>query len=172
MRASFKRNVMMLMNKPKNYHLLLWPALSVIFIDQVSKLVVMQYIPISQSVPILKGFFDLVHIRNRGIAFGIMNWSRFEFATYILILLNFAAIFLLIYWFFKLKAHENSIALGISLVLGGAFGNLIDRVRFREVVDFLDFYIGSYHWPAFNFADSAISISAIWIAANIIFTKK
>lgn len=160
------------MNNPKNYHLLIWPALSVMFMDQVSKLVVMKYIPVHQSVPILKGFFDLVHIRNRGIAFGIMNYSSFDFTTYTLIFLNFAAIFLLIYWFFKLEAHEKRIALGISLVLGGAGGNLIDRARFREVIDFLDFYLGPHHWPAFNFADSAISIGAIWIAANIIFIKK
>jgi signal peptidase II len=163
---------MMPMNKAKNYHLLLWPALSVIFMDQVSKFVIMKYIPIHQSVPIIKGLFELVHIRNRGIAFGIMNYASIDLTTYTLIFLNFAAIFLMIYWFFKLEAHEKKIALGISLVLGGAVGNLIDRARFREVIDFLDFYVGSHHWPAFNLADSAISIGAIWIAANIIFIKK
>ena len=67
----------------------------------------------------------------------------------------------------KLKKDGNRITLGLSLILGGALGNLIDRIRFREVIDFLDFYLGTYHWPAFNIADSAITVGTLWVVISL-----
>jgi len=79
-----------------------------------------------------------------------------------------AVLFLLI-WFFRLKTKDRLITWGISLILGGALGNMVDRFRFREVVDFLDFHIGAYHWPAFNIADSAITMGTVLIGISLVF---
>jgi len=76
-----------------------------------------------------------------------------------------------VYWFRRLRTEDKRLVFGFSLILGGAVGNLIDRVRFLEVIDFLDFYIGSYHWPAFNVADSAITVGALGMALYIIFQQ-
>jgi signal peptidase II len=88
---------------------------------------------------------------------------------YILVAATIAAILLIFYWFTSLKGKDKRLIPGLSLILGGAIGNLIDRLRLKEVIDFLDFYIGNYHWPAFNLADSSITVGAFWIALNILF---
>ena len=80
------------------------------------------------------------------------------------------ALILLLYWFRRLRDGNWTVILGISLILGGAVGNLIDRLRYREVIDFLDFYVGPYHWPAFNLADSAITVGTIGVALNMLFS--
>jgi signal peptidase II len=80
-----------------------------------------------------------------------------------------AAVLLLLFWFTKLKDEERRLIFGLSLILGGAIGNLIDRLRLREVIDFLDFHLGAYHWPAFNVADSAITVGTFWVAINLLF---
>jgi signal peptidase II len=79
---------------------------------------------------------------------------------------------LLLIWFFRLKEGDIRLQLGLSLILGGALGNLIDRLRFGEVIDFLDFYLGPYHWPAFNLADSAITAGTFLVALSLIFQRK
>jgi signal peptidase II len=117
------------------------------------------------------GFFNLVHVRNRGMAFGLMNRPDFDAGFYLLTVSTVVAIFLLLAWFFKLKKEGARIAFGLSLVLGGAVGNLIDRLRFREVIDFLDFHLGQYHWPSFNVADSAITVGTFWVAIILIFHR-
>ena len=126
-------------------------------LDQISKSVLAYNIPKYASVPVINGFFNLVHVRNRGMAFGLMNRPGHGFQFYILIAATLGAIMLLLFWFGKMKDEDHKITLGISLILGGAVGNLIDRIRLGEVIDFLDFYLGSYHWPAFNVADAAIT---------------
>ena len=157
----------------KRYHLMIWPALAVIALDQISKRAVMNNLRLHESVPVLSGFFDLVHVRNRGIAFGLMNRPGIDFVFYFLVAASLGAIALLLFWFFKLKeGDDNRLTLGLSLILGGAVGNLIDRLRYREVVDFLDVYIGPYHWPAFNLADSAITVGTFLIAISLIFQHR
>jgi signal peptidase II len=145
------------------------PALFVILLDQLTKFLIIQSIPLHASRPVISGFFNLVHIRNRGMAFGMMNRPGSELSSFLLVAVTLVAILLLIYWFIRLKEQERSMIFGFSLVLGGAGGNLIDRLRFGEVVDFLDFFIGHYHWPAFNVADAAITIGTFWIAMKIFF---
>lgn len=145
------------------------PALIIIILDQLSKYIVVQTIQIHESITVMSGFFNLVHVRNRGMAFGMLNHGDIDFGFYILVFATIVAIALLIFWFSRLKREEWRLVLGLSFVLGGALGNLIDRLRLQEVIDFLDFYLGSFHWPAFNVADSAITVGTFWIVLNMVF---
>ena len=153
----------------RDYIFFIIPALVVIILDQVSKLIVAGSIKYYESIPVIEGFLNLVHVRNRGMAFGLMNRPDAQITFYILIAVTIAAVILLFFWFNSLKGRDRKLILGISLIVGGAVGNLIDRVRFKEVIDFLDFFIGKYHWPAFNLADSSITVGALWIVINIFF---
>ncbi len=156
----------------RNYHLMIWPALVIILLDQISKYAVVRSLRLHESVPVVAGLFNLVHVRNRGMAFGFLNRPDINFGFYLLVLASIGAIVLLLIWFIKLKENDNMTILALSLVLGGAVGNLIDRLRLREVIDFLDFYVKGYHWPAFNVADSAITVGVFLVAINIFFRHK
>jgi signal peptidase II len=147
------------------------PALVVILLDQTTKAIIIGTLRLHDSVAVIKGFFNLVHVRNRGMAFGIMNQSHPDAAFWFLTAASFVAIGLLLFWFFHLQDRDARMTLGLSLILGGAVGNLIDRVRFREVVDFLDLFWGAYHWPAFNVADAAITVGTGWVAFSLIFRR-
>ncbi len=155
----------------KDYYLLIVPAVVIIVLDQISKFLIVRSMHIFESIPVISGFFNLVHIRNRGMAFGLMNRPGSNFSFYFLVAATIVAVSLLVYWFSRLKSEERRLILGLSLILGGAIGNLIDRLRFHEVIDFLDFYIGPYHWPAFNVADSAITVGTFWVAINILLQR-
>ncbi len=150
---------------------LLLPATAVIALDQISKFVIVSIVPKYGSVPIIEGLFNLVHVRNRGMAFGLMNRPGHTYTYYILVAATVCAIALLLFWFKKMKDEDPPITLGLSLILGGAVGNFIDRIRLGEVIDFLDFYAGSHHWPAFNVADTAITIGILWLVVNTLFRK-
>lgn len=143
-------------------------ALFVVILDQITKLAVIHAIPLHTSVTVIPGFFDLVHIRNRGMAFGILNRPGEDTATYLLAGATVAAVLLLLLLFRSITRTSTGAGFGLSLVIGGAVGNLIDRLRLREVVDFLDVYVGSLHWPAFNVADSAITVGSIWLAVALL----
>jgi signal peptidase II len=148
--------------------LLLLPALAVIALDQISKFFLARTIPEYGSVPVIEGFFNLVHVRNRGMAFGLMNRPEQGLPFYLLVAATIAAIALLLFWFRKMKDEDHKITIGLGLILGGAVGNFIDRIRLGEVIDFLDFSAGPYHWPAFNVADTAITVGILWLAVNLI----
>lgn len=156
----------------QNYHLMIWPALVIVLLDQITKFAVMGHLRIHESVAVIAGFFNLVHVRNRGMAFGFLNRPDINFGFYLLVVASLGAIALLMIWFIKLKESDRLTTLALSFILGGAVGNLIDRLRLREVVDFLDFYVGAYHWPAFNVADSAITVGTILLAINIFIRHK
>lgn len=155
----------------KTTRLLLLPSLAVIVLDQISKFVIVSTVPEYGTVPIIEGFFNLVHVRNRGMAFGLMNRPGQGFKFYLLVAATLGAIALILFWFRRIKDEDHKITLGLGLILGGAVGNFIDRVRLGEVIDFLDFYAGPYHWPAFNIADSAITVGILWLAVNILIRK-
>ena len=152
-----------------NYPLIIWPALFVVGLDQASKLAVLKSLKVYESVPVIKGFYNMVHVRNRGMAFGFLNRPDMNFGFWLLVSATILAIVLLLFWFYTMKDESNWITLGLSLILGGALGNLIDRLRLHEVVDFLDFYVGTYHWPAFNVADASITVGAFVVAINLFF---
>lgn len=137
-------------------------SLVLIVLDQLTKLWIVGVFQYGEGLP-LTPFFNLVHARNSGAAFSFLagagGWQRFFFIGIALV-----ASFLIIYLLRK-HAQERWFCFALSLILGGALGNLIDRVRFGYVIDFLDFYYAGYHFPAFNVADSAITVGAgllIW----------
>lgn len=148
---------------------LLLPAGLVIVLDQLTKLLVIHFLHLYESIVVISGFFDLVHVRNRGIAFGLLNHLGATWSSIALSAVTAAAVILLIFWLTRLKEEERWMAFGLSLIIGGALGNLIDRIRLGEVVDFLDLYVGSFHWPAFNIADSAVTVGTFWVALSMIF---
>ena len=122
------------------------PAPVVIILDQISKLIIARMIPLYQSVPIIDGLFNLVHVRNRGMAFGLMNRPDPGYMFYLLVFASIVAIIMLIIWaIIQLLKGDWEIPLGLSLILGGAIGNLIDRIRLKEVIDFHAFLRASAH---------------------------
>jgi len=145
-------------------HFAVWPAAVVVALDQISKWLLIRLLQPFESIPVLSGLFNIVHVRNRGMAFGLLNRSDgVQWRMILLIGASLAAIVVLVWWLARLKPGEKLMAFALSLVLGGAVGNLIDRLAHGEVIDFLDFYVGSYHWPAFNVADAAITTGTILI---------
>lgn len=135
-------------------------GLATLAADQATKLVVAARFSEETVIPVIPGLFRLVRVENTGIAFGILAGSSSAATGAILILVSLAAIALvgLLLWHNPPAATRTGMAL--ALILGGAAGNLIDRLARGAVIDFLDLYVGSYHWPAFNIADSAITIGA------------
>lgn len=145
------------------------PAVCVVILDQMSKAMITGAVRLHESIPVIQGILNLVHVRNRGIAFGLMNRSHPNAGFWLLVAATGAAIGLLLFWLFRLKDRDLQMTFGLSLIVGGALGNLIDRLRFREVVDFIDVFWGPYHWPAFNVADAAITIGTLWLAVTLFF---
>lgn len=155
------------------YPLFILVSAGIVVLDQITKWLVLKTIPLHESYPLIDGVLNLCHVRNRGIAFGILNRGGSQITMVLLTLVTLAAVVLVVFWFRRLKAEgKGGSALGLSLILGGAVGNLIDRIRLGEVIDFLDLHLGDYHWPAFNVADSAITIGTLWLALTILFPGK
>ncbi len=133
----------------------------IVITDQVSKFIVDQTMPLHHSIPIIEGFFNLTYIRNTGAAFGIFAGSAAAFRIPFLISFSLIAIGFIIAMLRRLPPKETGLITALSFILGGAVGNLIDRIVYGEVIDFLDFYWGNLHWPAFNVADSFITIGVL-----------
>ncbi len=133
--------------------LLLTLTLPLYALDQITKWATLTYIPLHREIPVIPGFFSLVHVTNSGSAFGLMQgWLNFH--------LLFSAIMAVVMLWMLFRRDNNRLGrLASALILAGIFGNVTDRLLHGHVIDFLDFYLGSYHWPAFNVADSAIVIS-------------
>ena len=146
--------------KDTRYRVVLGVGVGALVLDQLTKLWVMASLPYYGAVTVIPGFFDLVNIRNRGAAFGFLNRSDIEWQFWLFFaatLVSAGVIFMLAR---SAQRGEKLLFWGLGMVLGGAVGNLVDRIRFRAVVDFLDFYVGQWHWPAFNVADIAICCGA------------
>ena len=143
----------------------------IVLLDQVTKEIVLQSIPLHTTIPVVDGFFNLTHIHNPGGAFGLMaNFSPIM-RSIIFLFISSLAVGLIFYFYKKTPAHYAWLAAAFAMIFGGAIGNLIDRVRFGIVVDFLDFYLGNLHWPAFNVADSAISVGIGIFLYHLVFKK-
>jgi len=144
---------------------------AIVLADQITKALILKYLPLHHSIPVIEGLFDLTHILNPGGAFGLMADMSVVVRTVVFLFISSLAVGLILYFYIKTPPGYALLAAGFALIFGGAIGNLIDRVRFGMVVDFLDFYIGKYHWPAFNIADSAITVGLFIFIYHLLFKK-
>jgi signal peptidase II len=141
----------------KRIHYLTISAAIILF-DLVTKWLVVQRIDLHEAVPVIPDFFQLVHVRNTGAAFGLGANAASKVVPLLLNAGAIAVFAVVVVYALRSAVTDRLLQTGLHLILGGAIGNLIDRFRFGYVVDFLDVYVGNHHWPAFNVADSAICI--------------
>jgi len=153
------------------YGRLAWIGLVVVILDQITKAVVLQTMALYETIPVIPGLFNLTHIHNPGGAFGFMARQSETVRTLLFVVAALAALVLIFFFYRKVSVSHPFLAAGLALVFGGAIGNLIDRIRFGSVVDFLDFYLGSLHWPAFNVADSAVTVGMLVFVYHILLNK-
>ncbi len=146
-------------------------ALLVIGLDRFSKWIVAHRLTLHDSISVIPGFFRIIHAENPGAAFGLFSESPSNLKAGILIFFSVVALAIVSALLWKNSRTFTSSGVGLALILGGAIGNLWDRVLTRHVVDFLLFYVGQYQWPAFNVADSAIVVGAGLLVFEILFTK-
>jgi len=153
----------------RSFHFLI--ALSVVVLDRLAKWVVARNIALHDSVQVIPDFFRITHVENRGAAFGLFADSPSEWKIAMLVLFSIVALIIVSALLWRNSHAMSSTGVGLALILGGALGNLWDRVLSGRVVDFLLFYIGQYQWPAFNVADSAIVVGAGLLVIEILFAK-
>ena len=144
----------------------------VILLDQATKAWIISTMRLYDSFAVIGGFFNITYVRNPGAAFGFLAGASPLFRYIFFLAVTVAAILLILHYLRVSRIEETFLVSALALILAGAVGNLIDRVRFGEVVDFLDVYIGSYHWPAFNVADSAITVGAAILIAVLLRKRK
>jgi signal peptidase II len=143
---------------------------AVLILDQFTKRIIETHVRLYDIIPVIPGFFNITHVRNKGAAFSLFSNAPDGFRSVFFIsvsLVAMAVIAVLIK-----KTHERLLLVAFSLILGGAAGNLIDRVRYGEVIDFIQWYVKSWYWPSFNVADSAITVGVCLLAIDMLFHKK
>jgi signal peptidase II len=153
----------------RKYYFLL--AAFIVVLDQIAKWAVTKHIDLYDNINIIPGFFRLTHRVNPGAAFGLFSESSSPWRIVFLVAFSALAMCIVSVLLWRNGHVFTSTGVGLALILGGAIGNLWDRVIDGHVVDFLLFYVGQYQWPAFNVADSAIVVGAILVMAEIIFAK-
>lgn len=147
--------------------------LTLLGLDQISKFLVVSAMDLYEVRPLIPGLFNLVYVTNKGAAFSMFASVDSPLRHYFFVVINSAAFVGLTIAAWKMASHHLLYRVSFGLIAAGAVGNLIDRIRFGAVVDFLDFYVGSYHWPAFNVADSAICVGVgLLFVMNVIEMKK
>ena len=140
----------------------------VVALDQLTKAVIRMVLPVGESRRIIPELLDLTHVHNTGAAFGLLNAADFPYKPFVMIAIAAIALVAIAAYATQLGFHERMARFGLALILGGAFGNLIDRAIAGYVVDFVDVYWGNTHFWAFNVADSAITIGAILVLLDMI----
>jgi signal peptidase II len=146
----------------------LWLPGLIVLVDQLTKAIVRRTLPLHESVTIIPGVVDFTHIRNTGAAFGFLNGVEFPFKTVLIAIVATAALVGVAWYAAGLAHHQTLARAGLALIIGGAAGNLIDRIVAGSVVDFVDVYWRSYHFWAFNVADSAISVGVAIMILDMI----
>ena len=136
--------------------------------DQVSKAIVVRTMSLYESVPVIENFFHFTYITNDGMAFGI----DFPFGYFIFSLVSALLTIFLFWYLWSVRNDSLLIRLGLAMIIAGAVGNLIDRLMLGEVIDFLDFMIGNFHWYVFNLADSYVTVGMVLILTDSIFLEK
>ena len=143
-----------------------------ILLDQLTKSWIIATLGLHEGFAVVDGFFNIIHVRNPGAAFGFLAGASPAFRSVFFLALTLAAILLILHYLRQTGIDKLSLVFSLALILAGAVGNLIDRIRFGEVVDFLDVYVGAYHWPAFNVADASISTGAAVLAISLFARRK
>ena len=146
---------------------ILFVSVFLVFADQISKILIRMNMILYESIPIITNFFNLTYVTNDGMAFGI----NFPFGIYIFSTISFIFTIFLFWYLWTIKESGIVLRMGVALIIAGAVGNLIDRVLLGEVVDFLDFMIGNYHWYVFNFADSYVTVGMGFILYDSFFIE-
>lgn len=144
----------------------LFVSLAVLVLDQWTKWLVEAHLPDHTAQAIVPGFLTLTHVRNTGVAFGLFAAQGMTGGSWLLTLLGLAALTAVGVYFWFTPSRDRILLVALALVVGGAVGNLLDRVLAGAVTDFIDVYMGTHHWPAFNIADSAISIGIALMAID------
>ena len=142
--------------------------LAVLGLDQLTKQIVRTVLPLHDTVTVIPGFLDLTHVQNTGAAFGLLNAADFPYKPAVMIGIAAIALVAIAAYGAQLGFHERLARFGLSLILGGAFGNLFDRAAVGYVVDFVDVYWGTSHFWAFNVADAAITVGAALVLLDMI----
>jgi signal peptidase II len=159
------------MKIPQKYVWLAWISVPVLVLDQITKYFIQLHYQVGQSTAVIPQFFSITYVRNRGAAFGFMAAAPDGIREVFLTVVPLVALGLVVYYYRSVQPGQKYMPLALSLIVGGAVGNLIDRFRFSYVVDFLDFFVGRYHWPAFNVADSAICVGVGMMAYHMMFLE-
>jgi len=144
----------------------------VLILDQVSKSAVSAALKMHEIRPIIHGLLNLTRVHNTGAAFGLLAGQPSILRTLFFLAVSLLAMGVVIWMLFRLPTDQKVEHVALSLIFGGALGNVIDRVRLGEVIDFIDVYYRSYHWPAFNVADSAITVGVILLMYRVLFIKE
>jgi signal peptidase II len=154
------------------FGVLWWITLFTILLDQVTKYLVNATMPLYGSRTVIPNLIDLVHVHNAGVAFGLLNGAEHPQRSLLTTALALIALLGIAYYARHVRAEERLARLGLSLILGGAVGNLIDRMRQGYVIDFVDVYWGDWHFWAFNVADAAISVGAALVFIDVLFLNR
>ena len=148
-----------------------WLTIAIIAADQISKSMIRNVVSLYDSKTIIPGFLDLAHVRNEGVAFGLFNSSDLQHKWVLTTGLALAALAGITYYARHIRQDERLARIGLSMILGGALGNLIDRVRDGYVLDFVDVYLRGWHFWAFNVADACITFGAIFVFFDLLFVR-
>jgi signal peptidase II len=142
--------------------------IGIVLLDQVTKLLVDSLMSLHESRVVIDGFMHLTYVRNRGAAFGLFSDADLPFQSMLFSAVSLLALGAIAAYFFKLPDRSRLARVALALVMGGALGNLIDRARLGSVIDFVDVFWGPHHWPAFNVADSAISVGVALLVLDML----
>jgi signal peptidase II len=149
-----------------------WVSAVAVVIDQAAKALVQAWLPPYESRTVIPGFVDLIHVHNEGVAFGLLNDAHLPFKGWLTTALAALALIGIGFYARHVRPEERLARIGLSLILGGAIGNLADRVRQSYVIDFMDVYFRGWHFWAFNVADACITIGAILVFIDLLFVTR
>jgi signal peptidase II len=140
----------------------------IVCLDQITKALVDRYMALYESRSLVDGLLKLTYVQNRGAAFGILSDAELPYQSWLFAVVSLLALAAIAVYAWKLPAGSRMPRLALALIMGGAIGNLLDRLRLGHVVDFVDVFWGAHHWPAFNVADSAISVGVVLLLLDIL----
>lgn len=158
----------MKLNKKKWYFSLIF---FIIVLDQISKFIIRANFNLYEQIDIIRGFIKIVYVRNSGVVWGMLSNNQNHLVPVIISILSIAALLTVLYIFIKTSISCRLELISLSFIMGGAIGNILDRLILGYVVDFIDIYVKSYHWPTFNIADSFISIGIVLLLISVLRNK-